>query len=197
VPIDRSVRIANARRLGDALPLINSIYQRYPWFTVNSKNSMRRSQVRPVADPAVYTMGYEGLSVEMLLNMLMSSGIQRLVDVRANPVSRRYGFHQSTLRILCSRLDIEYVHLPVLGIRSEDRKDLNSPSDYDSLFTDYRREVASRHVGTLRKLARALREKPGALVCMEADPGSCHRSHLAGLVAPVAELPVVHLGWPR
>lgn len=177
--------------------LLNSVYRRYPWFTVNSKNPRRRSQARPVADPAVYTMGYEGLSVEKLLNELMSSGVQRLVDVRANPVSRRYGFHRSTLRTLCGRLSIEYVHVPELGIESEARRDLNSSSDYHSLFADYRREVAFRHEGPLRRLAHTLREKPGALVCMEADPGCCHRSHLAGLVSPVAELPVVHLGWPR
>ncbi len=177
--------------------LINWVYRRYPWFTVNSKISTWRSQVRPVAGPAVYTMGYEGLSVEMLLNELMSSGVGRLIDVRSNPISRRYGFHQSTLRTLCIRLDIEYVHLPELGIRSEDRRGLNSLSDYESLFAEYRREVASQQVSTLRRLARDLGQKPGALVCMEADPESCHRSHLASLVAPIAGLPVVHLGWPR
>lgn len=177
--------------------LINAIYQRYPWFTVNSKNILRRGQHRPVAETAVYTMGYEGLSVEAFLDELMRSGVRRMLDVRSNPVSRRYGFHGRTLRGLCGRLGFEYLHIPELGIRSEDRRGLNSASDYEALFVDYRQEVTSRQVGAVRRVARALSQEPGVLVCMEADPSSCHRSHLAKLIAPVAELPVVHLGWPR
>ena len=177
--------------------LINSVYWRYPWFTVNSQSPRRRALPRPVADLAVYTMGYEGLSVEALLDELMRSGVRRLLDVRANPVSRRYGFHQRTLQGLCDRLDIDYVHLPELGVRAEDRKELNTPSEYEALFARYRREVTSRRAGLIKKVAGALRQKPGVLVCMEADPHSCHRSHLASIVTPVADLPIAHLGWPR
>lgn len=83
--------------------LLGSVYHRYPWFTVNSRDVRRRTQSRPLVDPAVYTAGYEGLSVEELLDTLMRAGVRRLLDVRANPVSRRYGFHKSTLNDRCSR----------------------------------------------------------------------------------------------
>ena len=91
------------RKYGD-IPLgklMDSIYTRYPWFTVNSKGKSRRSQARPIAKSAVHTAGYEGQTVDGFLNGLAQSGIQCLIDVRNNPVSRRYGFHKSTLSRLC------------------------------------------------------------------------------------------------
>jgi len=74
--------------------LIDYVYDRFPWYTANSK--IRRLASRPVADTAVYTVGYEGCSIDGLLNVLMRQGIQRIVDVRRNPVARRYGFHKSS-----------------------------------------------------------------------------------------------------
>jgi uncharacterized phage-associated protein len=177
--------------------LRDSIYSRYPWFTVNSKIIKKRAQARPVTEPAVYTMGYEGLMVDGFLNRLMKSGIQRLIDVRHNPVSRRYGFHKSTLARLCGYLEIGYCHLPELGIPSENRRNLQTPSDYIGLFDYYQHILLPHQTDAVRRLAQLLREKPGVLVCMEADPSFCHRSYLASAVAPIADLPVTHLGWPR
>ena len=35
--------------------------------------------------------------VNALLDLLLRKGIRRLVDVRCNPVARRYGYHKATL----------------------------------------------------------------------------------------------------
>src|SRR5262245_36147850 len=85
--------------------LTNYVYNNYPQYTCNSR--LRQLASRPVASPAVFTAGYEGRSVDSFLNLLIQSGIQRLIDVRRNPIARRYGFHRSTLNRLCGRLDIE------------------------------------------------------------------------------------------
>ena len=177
--------------------LTASVYKRYPWFTVNSQKLKRCPSARPVAELAVYTMGYEGLMVDGFLNSLMRVGIQRLIDVRSNPVSRRYGYHKSTLSRLCSYLQIEYCHMPELGVASKERQNLKSPADYEALFDYYREESLSRQTDAMQKLAQLLREKASVLVCMEADPEFCHRSQLAEAVAPIVGLPVIHLGWPR
>lgn len=88
--------------------LLDTVYRRFPWFTLNADQCDRRRVKRPTAPCAVYTAGYEGMQVDGFLNLLLQSGIRRLVDVRHNPVSRRYGFHKKTLASLCERLDIEY-----------------------------------------------------------------------------------------
>jgi|CXWL01.1.fsa_nt_gi uncharacterized protein (DUF488 family) len=178
-------------------PLLASIYARYPWFTVNSKEEHKRAQARPVATPAVHTLGYEGLMVDGFLDRLVRSGIQCLVDVRNNPVSRRYGFHKSTLLRLCTYLGIEYRHFPELGVPAESRTCLDVPSDYQALFDRYRRDMLPRQAATVQKAAEILVTRPSVLVCMEADPECCHRSHLATALAKLTGLPIKHLATPR
>jgi uncharacterized protein (DUF488 family) len=171
--------------------LMNYVYERYPWFTVNSKR--KQLATRPVASLAVYTFGYEGQQVDAFLNMLLLNGIQRLIDVRNNPVSRRYGFHKSTLDRLCKSLDIEYAHRPELGIPPKLRQSLKTQADYESLFTKYEVEVLTNNAVAIEEVSRLVQTKPAVLVCMESNPSSCHRSRLAKAVSEKSRLPIRHL----
>ena len=100
--------------------LLDYVSDRYPAYTVNSE---RRGVVAcPRAQPAVFTAGYEGLSIDRFLNLLVVEGLERLIDVRNNPVLRRFGFHKTTLSKLANRLEIEYFHFPQLGIESAKRQ---------------------------------------------------------------------------
>ena len=161
--------------------LMDYVYQQYPWFTVNSKR--QRHDLRPVASLAVYTAGYEGQQVDAFLNLLMRTGIQQLLDVRNNPVSRRYGFHKTTLDRLCNSLDIEYMHRPELGIPSVLRQSLKTQADYESLFTKYEAEVLTHQVAAVEEVSQLVKTKPTVLVCMESDPQMCHRMRLANAVS--------------
>jgi uncharacterized protein (DUF488 family) len=171
--------------------LLDDVYARYPWFTINSERE--RLAARPSARIAVFTSGYEGLTVDGFLNRLLHSGIHRILDVRNNPVSRRYGFHKSTLARLAEKIGLQYVHLPELGIRSELRAELNTQADYDSLFAHYRATTLSTEKKAIKRTAELMRETASVLVCMEALPCQCHRSHLAESMASVTGLPVQHL----
>lgn len=173
--------------------LIDTVYAQYPWFTVNSDLPGQRREQRPVADIAIYTAGYEGKTVDEFLNLLMRSGICRLIDVRYNPISRRYGFHKSTLQRLCSSLEIDYQHLPGLGIPGSARVDLKSTDSYLALFKEYRCGLIDRR-DDLETAISLLKSKPSVLVCMEAQPESCHRSVLAQHLMGMMELPTKHLG---
>lgn len=176
------------RRLQD---VTQYVYRCYPWFTVNSKRGRRHS--RPVAPLAVYTAGYEGQSVDGFLNMVLRRGIQRIMDVRHNPVARRYGFHKNTLDRLCRLLDIQYVHVPELGIPPERRESVRTCADYDALFRRYEGEIAGIKTRAIARVVALMMAKPSVLMCMEADPNRCHRSRLAKIVANKANLPVRHL----
>ncbi|MEZ6142005.1 MAG: DUF488 family protein [Zavarzinella sp.] len=175
----------------DSASLIDYVYERYPAFTVNSK--LRKLANRPETQPAVYTAGYEGLSIDGFLNLLVVSGIRRLIDVRNNPIARRYGFHKSTLRRLTERLDIQYVHLPELGIRSEDRRCLVDQVAYESLFDNYEKTVLQNELKSIQEVGRLMTELPSVLVCMESEPKCCHRSRLAVSVSRETNLPITHL----
>jgi uncharacterized protein (DUF488 family) len=175
----------------DAASLVDYVYERYPAFTVNSKR--RKLEARPEAKPAVFTAGYEGLSIDGFLNLLIVSGIRRLIDVRNNPIARRYGFHKSTLQRLTERLEIDYVHLPELGIRSEDRQSLVDQEAYDTLFDKYENTVLKNENVAIRNVERLVNELPSVLVCMESEPKCCHRSRLAATVSKATKLPIKHL----
>jgi uncharacterized protein (DUF488 family) len=135
--------------------------------------------------------------VDGFLDRLVRSGIQCLVDVRHNPVSRRYGFHKSTLSRLCDYLGIEYQHFPELGVPSENRTSLHVLSDYQALFDRYQREMLPRQAVTVQKAAKILSARPSVLVCMEANPEFCHRTHLATVLAKLTGLPIKHLAIPQ
>lgn len=172
--------------------LTDHVYSKYPEYTCNSR--IKQLAKRPVTEPAVYTAGYEGRSIDSFLNLLIESGIRRLIDVRRNPIARRYGFHRSTLDRLCGRLEIEYVHVPSLGIASEKRQDLHEASDYRALFAEYKKETLREESESLSRVATLVSERPSVLVCMEKDPAFCHRSAVAVEIAKLTELPICNLG---
>lgn len=174
--------------------LVDHIYGTYRWYTVNSKWVERRAMERPRADPAIYTTGYEGVTIDGLLDRLLRAGVERLIDVRSNPIARRYGFHKSTLALLCPRVGVEYVHVPELGVPSAWRADLSSQEAYSSLFARYENEILPEAEQAMIRLELMTREKGSALMCMEADPTCCHRTTLAAALAKRTGLPVRELG---
>lgn len=174
--------------------LVDHVYATYPWFTLNSQWIERRAAIHPEAQIAVYTTSYEGVTLDGLLNRLLKAGIRRLVDVRLNPVARRFGFHKSTLARICPKLGIEYVHFPEVGVPSEWRSNLDSMDAYEALFKRYQNEVLPREEAALLDLEKLIQEKPTALMCKEADPMCCHRTTLAHEIAKSLSLPVIDLG---
>lgn len=174
--------------------LLDTVSPHYPWFTVNSNLHKKRTEKRPIASLAIYTAGYERKTVDEFLNLLMQSGIRRLIDIRYNPISRRYGFHKSTLKRLCNSLDIDYQHLPGLGIPGSARGDLNSMDSYTSLFKDYGCSLPSRN-DDLQTVISLLKSEPSVLVCMEANPQYCHRNVLAHHLTGMIDLSIHHLGY--
>lgn len=172
--------------------VVDYVDDRYPRFTVNSER--RKLARRKIAPASVYTAGYEQLSVDAFLDRLIDNGIQRIVDVRNNPVARRYGFHKGTLSRLAERVQIEYVHLPELGIESGLRRDLKTSDDYEALFREYEQGTIAREGGSVSLVAGLVNEKASVLVCMEANPRFCHRTRLAAAVAAKTGLPIKDLG---
>lgn len=171
--------------------LLRYVYEHYPWYT--AKSELGSKVDLPVAPAMVYTAGYEGLLVDGFLNGLLKHGIRRVVDVRNNPISRRYGFHKGTLSRLCGYTGLEYAHFPELGIDSASRQGVAETDGYSALFHRYERAVLPKYPGAIQRVAALIQEMPSVLVCMEADPACCHRSRLAKAIAGMSGLPVQHL----
>ncbi len=172
--------------------LIKTVYAKYPEFTFKSQLKKIAASV-PKAPLSIYTIGYEGASIDSFLNVLLQRGIDRLIDVRSNPISRKWGFAKSTLSGLCEKTGIEYVHIPELGITSDRREGLATKDDYRTLLDEYERQYLPILEGKIRDALLLIGAAPSALVCMEADVQMCHRGRLANKMAKMIQLPVVHL----
>jgi len=128
----------------------------------------------------LFTIGYEGISLEEYLVRLLKNDVKVLVDVRNNPLSMKYGFSKNQLKKYCESLGIQYAHFPDVGIQREQRQGLNLQNDYDKLFSIYRKNNLRKTVETQTKILNLLKQhKRIALTCFEANILQCHRKHLA------------------
>jgi hypothetical protein len=176
--------------------LLRDVYCRYPWYASKSdlKDLIPANALKAVIAPvAVYTIGYEDRSVDGFLNRLLETGIRRIVDVRANPVSRKYGFAGSSLSGLAGKLGLCYSHYPELGISSAKRRDVQTPLEFRQLFEYYERQTLPVKADAVAKVAELMKGMPSVLVCLEKEAVDCHRSRLAARVASLASLDIVHL----
>jgi uncharacterized protein YwgA len=176
--------------------LLKDVYTRYPWFATKSElvdlipNGIAMPKTAP---PAVYTIGYENCSVDGFLNRLIRAGIQRIIDVRSNPVSRKYGFARSTLAGLGAKMGLCYSHFPELGISSDKRKAATTKPDFTELFSFYEQRVLPSRTTEIANVAELMKLTPSVLLCMEKEAADCHRSRLATRIACLTSLGLVHL----
>lgn len=173
--------------------LIDRVYVEHPWFTINSVRRNGKRQKKAVAEPANYISGYQQYHVDGFLNRLLETGIATIYDTRKNPVSRRFGFHKSTLSRLSGKIGIAYQHLPELGVPSDWRQDLTTSSAYAELFDKYTTDILREESEAVVQLAKGLASAPGVIICQEADSSHCHRSVLAKKIQSLNGLKIVEV----
>jgi uncharacterized protein (DUF488 family) len=123
----------------------------------------------------IWTIGYEKLLPPELVAELQAAGVERLIDVRFRPQSRRPGMSKTRLGQL----------LGDHGIAYENRRDLGTPADIRFLFhkgkieeaaAAFRAHLDQHGAEALDRLEAELDDGPRtALFCLEADPATCHR----------------------
>jgi len=185
--------------------LIRKAYRANPYYTVNSEIIPRlfskqdtevflsERQKYNQSEQILFTIGYEGKSIEGFINSLIHNGIRLLCDVRKNSLSRKFGFSKSKLEHIANIAGIKYVHLPDLGIESDKRKPLDSPDDYRVLFEDYSKTLPSLnvhldHISTLLQTNIRI-----ALMCYENDATMCHRHVIRDYIAKTHQVRSVDL----
>lgn len=170
--------------------LIRYVYRNYPYYAINSEikdDVLSRAEQRIVEEsrptaksPHLYTIGYEGLSIEQFLNRLVRRSVAVLCDVRRNAISMKYGFSKRLLQHACDAVGISYIHMPELGVDSHKRKQLRSRSDLAALFHDYVNTTLLESKEALDSIIKLVHENGRvALTCFEADADLCHRGCVA------------------
>lgn len=162
--------------------ILDYVYEKYPYYAIRNpkrNKSYRQYDTTLQSDkqtPQIFTIGYEGISIDEFINQLIRNNIQILVDVRANPHSMKYGFSGTRLKQIIENQGIKYLSIPTLGIRSENRQELNSLKDYQKLFEDFENNQMPQVKNELEELKILLKKgKRIALMCFEKDINYCHR----------------------
>jgi uncharacterized protein (DUF488 family) len=137
-----------------------------------------------VAEGRIYSVGYEGLTVGGLVERLQQSRIDELVDVRANPFSRKPGFSKKRLAASLEAAGITYRHEPLLGNAFRDVEDFGTAMD---LMRDHL--AAGEPAEAVARLVDLATDRRIAVLCLESDQRRCHR-HVV-LEAAVAREPAL------
>lgn len=129
----------------------------------------------------VLGIGYEGQTLDAFISKMSLRGVQTLVDVRLNAISRKRGFSKTALSEALRAAGIEYLHLPELGNHRDNRDGYATTDTIEAhQARDRFRDVltSDRAVSTLERLASLARDRTIALFCFEADEEHCHRQQV-------------------
>ena len=136
----------------------------------------------------IFTIGYEAATMADFLAALTRAGVQRVLDVRALPLSRRPGFSKTSLAASLAEAGIGYVHLKALGTpkRGRDAAKKGDVATLEAVYAD-QLELPEAQAQAAQMLALAA-ELPSALLCYERDPRHCHRTLLLAAEGQGAEV---------
>lgn len=136
----------------------------------------------------IYTIGYEATTQDEFLSALKQAGVERVIDVRAVPNSRRPGFSKTPLRNALAEAGIDYVHLRALGTPADGRAAARAGrhSDLQRIYSG--QLELPEAIAQSAMMVELAKEKPSALLCYERDPAGCHRTLLIRAAVPAAEV---------
>jgi len=136
----------------------------------------------------IFTIGYEATTMDEFIAALRKAGVERVIDIRAVPLSRRPGFSKNILAASLKEAGIDYVLLKNLGTPKLGR-DAAKKGDVATLRNVYAGQLelpeAQAEAAKMRALAE---EKPSALLCFERNPEHCHRTLLLAAEGEGAEV---------
>ena len=155
----------------------------------------RRSPGRPCM---LFTIGHSNRPIDELLEMLRAAGVERLVDVRAVPKSRRWPqYDGEALERSLAAEGIEYAWRgdALGGFRKP------APSSphvaLDGAFRGFADHMATpAFAAAVADLLASAEGTPTAIMCAEKRPAECHRSLITDYVLACG-VEVVHLIAPE
>lgn len=196
---DRQSLIAVKNEFGELTQteLIRYTYINYPFWATKSSIAEQiltkeefakvNLQARSFTEPILFSIGYEGITLEKYINKLIINDIKVLCDVRKNAFSQKYGFSKTQLEQACKGVGIQYIHIPELGIESEERQDLRSQQDYELLFKKYEKLILVNKDAYIHQIKNLItRYRRVAVTCFEKNPAQCHRTRVANRLMSLA-----------
>lgn len=141
----------------------------------------------------LFTIGYEGKTVDEFLGELQAAKVELLIDVRAVAASRRPGFSKTALSNALRERGIDYLHLRPLGTPAAGRQAARAgrTAEMRAIYAD-QLEIPEAEIALVQALAAAEVHRV-ALLCFEKDAPGCHRAMLAERMIGRVPFQVVNL----
>jgi len=126
----------------------------------------------------LFTVGYEGTTIDTFIANLLTNNVDCILDVRALPLSRKPGFSKSELarRLNCAK--IQYIHLADLGSPKPIRQNLKSTRDYSTFFKKMDAYLSNKK-DTIETAYKYVMNNTCCLMCFEHFAATCHRKIVA------------------
>lgn len=141
----------------------------------------------------IFTIGYEGSTVEALIRTLEAHNVQTLLDVRAVPLSRKPGFSKNKLASRLAEHGINYVGLKGLGTPPDGRAAARK-GQKSELVRIYLKHLKTPDAkADLQEGIRVVTGVPACLLCFEHSPNCCHRLLIAEAMSKTTHQEIVHL----
>lgn len=139
----------------------------------------------------LYSIGYQGRSLEGLCAKLAENAVEILVDVRERAWSNRPEFRKGVLAGGLNRTGIDYLHLKAAGNPFRPRKGIPVQRE---LCLQYYSEYLANNPDVIASIELISRNKRPAFFCYEADANDCHRGVLIKVLASMnPEASVIYL----
>src|SRR5690242_15051911 len=130
----------------------------------------------------IITFGYEGMSLDVFIARLKMAGVESVIDVRANPLSRKPGFSKRGLATALNETGLAYVHVPAMGCPKPVRDRYKQDGDW-SAYTRGFLAYLQGQAEAVASLAQSAKASLSCLICFEGDYERCHRTFVARAVA--------------
>lgn len=139
--------------------------------------------MKPIKTPIIKTIGHSNHPIGRFVELLQAAGVERLVDVRSTPWSRRHPqFGKETLARSLAAAGIGYLHEgTALGGKPE------AGGSYDALAAQ------PAFAAALDRVISAAEDAALCLMCAEKDPMDCHRTVLVSRRLAERGVAVEHL----
>lgn len=155
-------------------------------------HSFERPSSETRSSRILFTAGYERMSLPNLIEVIGVNQITHLIDIRANPFSRRREFCKASLDKTCSANGLEYLHFPELGIPARIRKSY-LPGRRVELLSLYRTVLLPNAEKAVLSLLAIAKTYNLLLLCYEMNPRDCHRWVLAQSIHAISGITVREL----